>query len=92
MGKQVQQFVLTATVRMHQAYGCLQRVCNCLQDMNRQAYRSLQQSDRGAVTAEYAVVIIAATAFAAVLIAIVKSDAVRTALTELIKRALHVGS
>ena len=39
----------------------------------------------------YAVVLVAATAFAAVLIAIVKSDVVKTLLTGLIKKALSVG-
>ena len=43
------------------------------------------------LTAEYAVVLVAATAFAAVLIAIVKSDVVKTLLTGLIKKALSVG-
>ena len=38
-----------------------------------------------------AVVLVAATAFAAVLIAIVKSDVVKTLLTGLIKKALSVG-
>ena len=47
--------------------------------------------EKGAVTAEYAVVLVAATAFAAVLIAIVKSDVVKTLLTGLIKKALSVG-
>ena len=37
------------------------------------------------------VVLVAATAFAAVLIAIVKSDVVKTLLTGLIKKALSVG-
>ena len=44
-----------------------------------------------AMSAEYAVVLVAATAFAAVLIAIVKSDVVKTLLTGLIKKALSVG-
>ena len=39
----------------------------------------------------FAVVLVAATAFAAVLIAIVKSDVVKTLLTGLIKKALSVG-
>ena len=49
------------------------------------------EPEKGAVTAEYAVVLVAATAFAAVLIAIVKSDVVKTLLTGLIKKALSVG-
>ena len=47
------------------------------------------EPEKGAVTAEYAVVLVAA--FAAVLIAIVKSDVVKTLLTGLIKKALSVG-
>lgn len=49
------------------------------------------EPEKGAVTAEYAVVLVAAMAFAAVLIAIVKSDVVKTLLTGLIKKALSVG-
>lgn len=43
-------------------------------------------------TAEYAVGTMAAVAFAVVLIAVVKSDAVRTALTTIITTALASGS
>lgn len=46
---------------------------------------------RGAATAEYAVVLVAATGFAAVLVGIMKSDAVKTMLTNIIKKALSVG-
>lgn len=53
---------------------------------------SAHKCDEGAVTAEYAVVLIAATAFAGILIAIVKSDVVRSALTDIINKALHVGA
>lgn len=48
------------------------------------------QGEDGATTAEYAVVLVAATSFAAVLMGILKSDAVRDALTSLITRALSV--
>ncbi len=48
------------------------------------------QGEDGATTAEYAVVLVAATSFAAVLMGILKSDAVREALTSLITRALSV--
>ncbi len=61
--------------------------CNSMQN---RLNNSLKKLDEGAVTAEYAVVLIAATAFATVLIAIAKSDAVQTAISELVKRALHV--
>lgn len=44
----------------------------------------------GAATAEYAVVLIAATAFAGLLLAILKSDTVRSLLSSLVKQALSV--
>jgi hypothetical protein len=43
-------------------------------------------------TAEYAVGTVAAVAFAALLLAIVKSGPVKSALTSLIVGALHTGS
>lgn len=46
--------------------------------------------EEGVTTAEYAVVLVAATSFAAVLLGILKSDVVRDALTSLITRALSV--
>lgn len=64
-----------------------EQACNSMQN---RLDNSLKKLDEGAVTAEYAVVLIAATAFATVLIAIAKSDAVQTAISELVKRALHV--
>lgn len=48
------------------------------------------QDDPGMATAEYAVVLVAATSFAAVLVAILKSDAVRSALMKIITSALNV--
>ena len=51
----------------------------------------LAEPERGAATAEYAVVLVAATGFAAVLVAILKSDAVKTLLSNLIKQALKIG-
>lgn len=47
-----------------------------------------EAADRGMSTAEYAVGTIAAVAFAAVLIAVVKSDTVRSALDGIIASAL----
>ena len=47
--------------------------------------------EEGAATAEYAGVLVAATGFAAVLVAILKSDAIKTLLTNIIKQALKVG-
>ena len=49
------------------------------------------EPEEGAVTAEYAVVLVAATGFAALLVAVLKSDAVRTMLSNIVKKALNVG-
>lgn len=51
----------------------------------------MAQPEEGAATAEYAVVLVAATGFAAVLMAVLKSDAVKTLLTNIVKKALNVG-
>lgn len=48
--------------------------------------------DGGMTTAEYAVGTLAAVAFAAVLMVVVKSGAVKSALTGIIQTALSVGS
>ena len=50
---------------------------------------SLKGED-GVTTAEYAVVLVAATSFAALLLGILKSDAVRNALENLIMSALNI--
>ena len=47
--------------------------------------------ERGAVTAEYAIVIMAAVAFAGLLVAIMRSSEVRAMLVELVENALNVG-
>ena len=44
--------------------------------------------ERGAATAEYAIVIMAAVGFAGLLVVIMRSDEVRAILTDLIQRAL----
>ena len=49
-------------------------------------------TDAGMTTAEYAVGTLAACAFAAVLMAVVRSGAVKSALTGLIKAALSIAS
>lgn len=49
------------------------------------------EPEEGAATAEYAVVLIAATGFAALRVAILKSDAIKTLLTNIVKKALNVG-
>lgn len=54
-------------------------------------FRAIRASaDSGMTTAEYAIGTIAAAAFAALLLAIIKSDVVRSALTALVKHALSV--
>ena len=50
---------------------------------------ALSDPERGAVTAEYALVILAAVAFAGVLIAIMRSGEVRSLLTQLVQNALN---
>ncbi len=47
--------------------------------------------ERGMTTAEYAVGTLAAVAFAAALIAVIRSDAVRAALNRIIQTALSTG-
>ena len=61
----------------------------CLMDARIRAL--MAELEEGAATAEYAVVLVAATGFAAVLVAILKSDAIKTLLTNIIKQALKVG-
>ena len=50
----------------------------------------LDKPEEGMATAEYAIVLVAATGFAGVLVAILKSDAVRAVLTNLVKSALSI--
>ncbi len=50
---------------------------------------ALLRDDRGAVTAEYAVIIMAAVAFAGVLVAIMRSGEVRAFLVNLVEQALN---
>lgn len=47
------------------------------------------EPEEGAATAEYAVVLVAATGFAVVLGAILRSGAIKSALTEIIQSALQ---
>ena len=48
-------------------------------------------SERGAATAEYAIVIMAAVGFAGLLVVIMRSDEVRGVLSDLVRSALSVG-
>ncbi|MBT1543830.1 DUF4244 domain-containing protein [Curtobacterium aurantiacum] len=52
--------------------------------------RSRLRDDRGSATAEYAVVILAAVAFAGVLVAVMRSGEVQTILTDLVRGALSL--
>ncbi len=58
----------------------------------RRARRCRRLSEAGMTTAEYAVGTLAACAFAAVLIAVVRSGAVKSALSGLITSALAIAS
>lgn len=62
--------------------------------MRKRAFRMLRLrlsgGERGMVSAEYAVGIIAAVAFALLLMAVMQSDAVRAALTDIVSNALSV--
>lgn len=53
--------------------------------------RRLLADERGAVTAEYAIVIMAAVAFAGLLVAIMRSDEIRAMLVRLVENALGTG-
>ncbi|WP_243752104.1 DUF4244 domain-containing protein [Leucobacter weissii] len=48
----------------------------------------MNEDERGAVTAEYAIVIMAAVAFAGLLVAIMRSGEIRQLLVELVQNAL----
>lgn len=50
--------------------------------------RCFRCDEQGAVTAEYAVVILAGVAFAGLLIAVIRSEEVRTMLVDLVQQAL----
>jgi hypothetical protein len=52
------------------------------------ARRMRATGERGAATAEYAIVIMAAVGFAGLLVVIMRSEEVRAILTDLIQRAL----
>lgn len=54
------------------------------------AHAALERPRTGAVTAEYVIVLIAATGFASVLVALLKSSAVKSQLSSIITKALKV--
>ena len=55
----------------------------------RQGMREKLLDDRGAATAEYAIVIMAAVGFAGLLVVILRSGEVQAILTDLVQRALN---
>ena len=55
----------------------------------RQGMREKLLDDRGAATAEYAIVIMAAVGFAGLLVVILRSGEVQGILTDLVQRALN---
>ena len=69
----------------------LRTMTRCSTALNK-GKEKVSTDDPGMATAEYAVVLVAATSFAAVLVAILKSEAVRQILTKLVTDALSVVS
>ena len=55
----------------------------------RQGMREKLRDDRGAATAEYAIVIMVAVGFAGLLVVILRSGEVQGILTDLVQRALN---
>lgn len=53
--------------------------------------RPLHHAESGAATAEYAIVTMAAVAFAGILVAILRSDEVRGMLLDIVRHALSLG-
>ena len=53
---------------------------------------SLMEPKKGAITAEYVIVLVAATGFAAVLAALLKSSAVKSQLAAIVAKALKAAS
>lgn len=51
--------------------------------------RTFARDERGAATAEYAIVIMAAVGFAGLLVVILRSGEVQAILTDLVQRALN---
>lgn len=66
---------------------CLHRIAAAWQDFTSRARRRLV-GDEGMATAEYAMATVAAVAFAGVLLVVLKSNAVKSALSAVITSAL----
>lgn len=62
-----------------------------IQRIRRRLASNIQGAEAGASTAEYAIVTMAAVAFAGLLVAILRSDEVRGILFDLVQRALTFG-
>jgi Flp pilus assembly pilin Flp len=59
--------------------------------LRRDWHRALRLSDEtGAATAEYAIATMAAVGFAGLLVVVLRSDEVRTLLTDLVRHALAI--
>ena len=56
----------------------------------RQAVERLRNEEDGMTTAEYAIGTLAAAAFAALLLAVIKGGGIKSALTAIIKQALSI--
>lgn len=56
----------------------------------RQAVERLRNEEDGMTTAEYAIGTLAAAAFAALLMAVIKGGGIKSALTAIIKQALSI--
>ncbi|MEV6589889.1 DUF4244 domain-containing protein [Streptomyces acidicola] len=75
---------------MHKAVRAVEAVRGRMRDLVRRVRQAPR--DAGMVTSEYAVGIIAAVAFAAVLYKVVTSGQVQTELQDIVKRALDGGA
>jgi Flp pilus assembly pilin Flp len=56
----------------------------------RRFFRRLHRGETGSVTAEYAMITVAAVSFGVLLISVIKMPAMRAALSNIILSALHV--
>lgn len=85
-----------ATTKAQRALGTFTRARNtadgALVRTQTAAHAMLTRPRTGAATAEYVVVLVAGVAFAAVLLAIVKSDAVKRQLTEIVNNCLKAAA
>ncbi|MFT8593754.1 MAG: DUF4244 domain-containing protein [Bifidobacterium sp.] len=83
-GRRIMNMLMNALMNMRMRV--LLQICRA----QRSVHMLASHPESGMATAEYAVVLIAATGFAGLLVAILKSGAVKSLLTELVTRALNV--